>query len=153
MKRLALLLSLVACVAVARAADMKPAAGGVATVEDAWAAGMKANDLDAIMKCYASDAILYMPGAPRLVGTTAIRGAYEGWLGANTITDVQLKDRGAQTAGTMSTGWGEFDITMTPKAGGDAVHMTGRYTETAVKRAGKWVYLVDHASHAGDDGH
>ena len=42
-------------------------------VDAAWMAAMKANDVDAVMKCYAPDAIAALPGAPLARGDKAIR--------------------------------------------------------------------------------
>ncbi|MCA1582638.1 MAG: hypothetical protein LC796_14850 [Acidobacteria bacterium] len=68
------------------------------TVDEAWAAAMKANDLDAVMRCYAPDAVAWLPD------------------------------------------------TLVPKASGKAVTMSGRFSEVAEKRNGRWVYVLDHAS-------
>ena len=57
-------------------------------------------------------------------------------------------ESGAQIvdAAWTSVAWGRFSLTLVPKAGGDPVVMTGRFTEAAERRAGTWVYIVDHAS-------
>jgi uncharacterized protein (TIGR02246 family) len=122
------------------------AAGGVQEVEDAWVAAMNANDLEAVMKCYATDATRWLHGAMRLDGAEAIRATYAGWLGANSIVKAELINRKAETSGNLSVGWGEYTVTMKPKAGGDAVTLKGRFTDVAKKRNGKWQYVVDHAS-------
>ena len=60
MKRFALALLLVATFAsTAHAADAK----GVVQVEDAWRTAMLANDVEAIVKLYASDATLCSTGS------------------------------------------------------------------------------------------
>jgi uncharacterized protein (TIGR02246 family) len=143
MKRFALaLLLMTALASTAHAADAK----GAAQVEDAWRTAMLANDVDAIVKLYASDATLWLGGSPRFDGADAIRATYTAWLGANTIKDVTFANRKSQTAGDISVGWGEYTVTVVPKAGGDAVTHRGRFTDVAAKRNGKWLYIVDHAS-------
>jgi uncharacterized protein (TIGR02246 family) len=141
MKRIALVL-LLAFASTSHAADLK----GVTQVEDAWRTAMLANDVDAIVRLYASDATLWIGGTPRLDGTDAIRATYTAWLGANTIKDVAFTNRKAQTAGDLSAGWGEYTITLVPKSGGDAETHSGRFSDVAAKRNGKWLYIVDHAS-------
>jgi uncharacterized protein (TIGR02246 family) len=119
---------------------------GAALVDAGWVKGMKANDVEAVLKCYASDAVLWLPGAPTARGDKEIRAAYEGFLGANTVKDAVLSDVAYRSTKTTSTAWGRFSLTIAPKAGGDAVTMTGRFTEVAERRNGRWVYVVDHAS-------
>ena len=115
-------------------------------VDAAWINAMKANDVDAVMKCYAPDAIAALPGAPLARGDKAIRATYEGLLSANTVTAVSISETGHRQTRNVATGWGTFSLTLTPKAGGGPVTMTGRYTVVVERRGGKWVYVVDHAS-------
>ena len=143
MKRIALAVALLAVFgSTSHAADSK----GAVQVEDAWRTAMLANDVEAVVRCYASDATLWIGGTPRLDGTDAIRATYAAWLGANTIKDVTFGNRKSQTSGELSVGWGEYTITLQPKAGGDAETHSGRFSDVAAKRNGKWVYIVDHAS-------
>jgi uncharacterized protein (TIGR02246 family) len=139
----AVVLLLVALVVTAGAAA---AESGAQIVDAAWLAAVKANDIDAVMKCYAPDAVMWLPNAPSARGAKAIRAAYEGLLSANTVKDATLSDVTYRTVGNTSVAWGRFSLTLAPKAGGDPVVMTGRFTEAAERRGGKWVYIVDHAS-------
>jgi len=123
------------------AAEMGPQA-----VDAAWVKGMKANDLDAIMKCYAPDAVAWLPDMREARGATAIRAAYQEIMSANTVKDVALMDTKYKTTGTLAAGWGKFSLTLVSKADGKTTVMTGRFNEVAERRAGKWVYIVDHAS-------
>jgi ketosteroid isomerase-like protein len=134
-------LLLLASVLVVHAAD-----SGTKEVDAAWIAAMKANDVDAVMKCYAPDAIAALPDAPLAHGDKAIRATYEGLLSANTVTAVSISEMGSREAGNVATGWGTFSLTLTPKAGGSPATVTGRYTVVVERRGGQWVYVVDHAS-------
>ena len=134
-------LLLLAAVGNAHAADSP-----TAQVDAVWIAGMKANDVDAVMKSYAPDAVAALPGAPLARGAKAIRATYEGLLGANTVTDVSISEIGHRQSRNAATGWGTFSLTLTPKAGGAPTTMTGRYTVVVERRGGKWTYVVDHAS-------
>jgi uncharacterized protein (TIGR02246 family) len=122
------------------------AADGIQGVDDRWSAAMKANDVDAIVACYAPDAVMWLPDAPEARGEKAIREAYQGWLAANTIQAVALTNAHSVTSGDVSSGWGEFTLTLQPKAGGAPIVQKGRYTAVAQKRGGRWVYVADHAS-------
>ena len=120
--------------------------GGAKSVDAAWVAAMKANDINGIMRSYANDAVAWLPGMPMARGEQAIRSTYEGLLSANTVKDVGISDAGYKTAGNLSAGWGRFTMTLVSKSTGQPMVMTGRFTEIAELRGGRWVYIVDHAS-------
>ena len=119
---------------------------GLRAVDAAWVKAMKANDVDAVMRCYAQDAVAWLPDEPMAQGKAAIRDGYERFLSANTVKDVTVLDASYRTAGTMAVAWGRFSLTLEPKSGGDTITMTGRFTAVGERRAGRWVYTVDHAS-------
>jgi uncharacterized protein (TIGR02246 family) len=121
-------------------------ATGVKALDEAWTKAILANDLDAVVACYAPDAVLWGPGDPEAKGEKAIRDTYAGLLKDNTVKDAKLTDAHYHMVGKSSVGWGHFSLTMVPKAGGAPVTMTGRYTAVAVEKNGKWVYIADHAS-------
>lgn len=121
-------------------------AQGVETVDAAWKKAMLANDVEAIVKNYARDAVLWLPDMSEARGEAAIRSAYSGLLGANTVKDVKITDTRYRTSGKTSVGWGRYAITLEPKGGGKATTLAGRFSEVAEKRDGRWVYIVDHAS-------
>ena len=120
---------------------------GAKAVDAAWIKAMKANNIDAVMRCYAPDAVAWLPGTSEARGEKAIRSAYEGLLSPNTVKDVALSDTKYKTAGNVSVGWGKFSLMLVPKSGGNPAVMTGRFTVLAERRRdGRWVYVVDHAS-------
>ena len=122
------------------------AESGAQSVDARWLAAVQANDVDAIMKCYAGDAIMWLPNAPMARGANEIRAAYAGLLSENTVKEAALKDVTYKTAGKLSLAWGRFSLTLVPKAGGEPLVLTGRFTEVAERRGNTWVYIVDHAS-------
>ena len=146
MRCLSLRTTVVALLMLACALPCYAADRGAQAVDAAWMKAMKANNLDAIMKCYAPDAIVWLPGMREARGEQAIRAAYQDLLSANTVKDAALSDAKYKTAGNMSVGWGKYSITLVPKAGGNPVVMTGRFSEVAEHHSGRWVYIVDHAS-------
>ncbi len=119
---------------------------GAKSLDAAWMKAMKANDLEAVLACYASDAVAWMPGSPEASGEKAIRAAYQGLFAANTVQDATLTDAHYKTSGSLSAGWGRFTLTLAPKSGGAPVTVTGRFTEAAERRRGRWFYVADHAS-------
>jgi len=119
---------------------------GIAAVDARWIAAMKANDVAAVMSCYAPDAVAFLPDAPTARGTEAIRGVYTGMLGENAVAEVGISDVAYATSGNLSSGWGHFMLTLKPKKGGEPVRMNGRFVATAKKIGGQWLYVADHAS-------
>jgi uncharacterized protein (TIGR02246 family) len=132
----------------ARGEDAPKAAakvGGSQVVDEAWTKAVLANDLEAVMACYAPDAVAWFPGDAEAKGEKAIRAAYVNLL-KDTVKDAKLSDTHYRTFGKTSVGWGHFSMTLVPKAGGAPVTMAGRFTEVAMEKDGKWVYIADHAS-------
>jgi uncharacterized protein (TIGR02246 family) len=119
---------------------------GVGSIEDAWVKAMQANDMEAVLKLYAPDAVAWFPDEKEARGEAAIREAYKGLMSANTVVSVVMTDTDHRTMGNVSAGWGKFSLTLQPKAGGQPMVMTGRFSEVAELKDGKWLYLVDHAS-------
>jgi uncharacterized protein (TIGR02246 family) len=119
---------------------------GSKAVDEAWLKGMKANDVEAVVACYAPDAVMWLPGAPEARGTKAIRDTYAGLLSSFTVADVTITNAMYQTSGDLSAAWGNFTMTLQPKDGGSPVVQKGRFTSASKKIGGKWVYVADHAS-------
>ena len=122
------------------------AADGAEGLDAAWVKAMKAGDVNGVVACYASDGVLWLPGAPEARGEKAIRDMYAGMLSAITVTEVSLTDTHYENAQNLSLGWGHFTMTLQPKAGGAPTIMGGRYIDVAKKIDGKWRYVADHAS-------
>jgi len=119
---------------------------GAQAVDEAWRKAITANDLNAIIALYAEDAVMWLPDIPEAKGREAIRKSYADLLAANTVTGASLADTHYQTSGNLSVGWGNFTITLSPKAGGNPVTLSGRFSVIAREEGGTWVYVVDHAS-------
>ena len=119
---------------------------GAQAVDKAWRKAITANDLEAIMAVYAADAVMWLPDAPEAKGREAIRKSYAALLAANTVTGATLTNTHYETSGDLSVGWGDFTLSLSPKAGGDPMTMSGRFSVIARNENGTWVYVVDHAS-------
>ena len=91
---------------------------GAKSLDAAWMKAMKANDLEAVLACYASDAVVWLPGSPEASGEKAIRAAYQGLFTANSVQDVAVTDTHYKASGSLSVGWGHFSMTLAPKSGG-----------------------------------
>ena len=137
---LALLFAVVSSVASAEAPI------GARAVDEAWRKAIIANDLNAVVSNYSEDAVMWLPDAPEAKGLEAIRKSYEGLFAANIVTGATFANTHYQTSGNLSVGWGDFTLTLSPKAGGSPVSLSGRFSVIAKKEGRKWVYVVDHAS-------
>lgn len=129
-------------------AAMASAAGpnGAASLDADWIKAMKANDLNAVLACYAADAVVWGPDESEASGAKAIHDSYADFLSKYSVKDAATSDTHYSTVGDKSVGWGHFSLTVVPKSGGDPATMKGRFSEIAEKKGGRWVYTVDHAS-------
>ena len=135
-------LVLVACASLSAAA----ASDGPESVDQAWKKAMETGDVEALVACYATDGIGWFPDAPPVKGKEAIRQMFAPMLQANTVK-VDFTNMHYHMCGSdMAVAWGEYTITVTPKAGGTGTTTTGRFSEALKKEGGKWVYAMDHAS-------
>ncbi len=146
MTRFSLTLTLALLLSSLSLATATAAPAGAQAVDEAWRKAITANDLNAVMALYAEDAVMWLPDAPEAEGREAIRKSFAGLLAANTVTGTTFANTHYQTAGNLSVGWGDFTLTLSPKAGGSPVTLSGRFSVIARKEGGKWVYAVDHAS-------
>ncbi len=137
---------IVALVLVACSALSAAASDGPESVSQAWKKAMESGDIDALVACYASDAIGWFPDAPPAKGKETIRQMFAPMLQANTVK-VDFANTHYHACGNdMAVAWGEYTITVTPKARGSGTTVTGRFSEALKKEGGKWVYAMDHAS-------
>lgn len=111
-----------------------------------WQPAFEAGDANAVAECYAPDAVFWLPGAPMMKGRDAIREGYAGFFAGFTIKSVSLVEIGHSIHGDEASSWGSFRIVSVSKADGKEATEVGRYTDVSRKIAGRWQYVVDHAS-------
>jgi uncharacterized protein (TIGR02246 family) len=115
-------------------------------LDDRFLKALNANDVKAIVACYADDAVIYPPDTFMARGKDAIRLSWEKFLGQFRISQARISDVRYLDMGARSVGWGIVEFMMTPSAGGDALPMKARFTSVYEKRDGRWVFISDHAS-------
>jgi uncharacterized protein (TIGR02246 family) len=111
-----------------------------------WQPAFEAGDADAVAQCYATDAVLWLPGAPVMRGRDAIRAGYVDFFAAATIKSVKLTELDRISHGDDAASWGTFTVVSVSKADGKETTESGRYTDVSRRIDGRWQYLVDHAS-------
>jgi uncharacterized protein (TIGR02246 family) len=116
------------------------------SVGAAWVKAVKANDLEAVVKLYATDATAWFPGENQHDGGAEIRESYKALFETFTVVDAALSNSHHFGDAMRRTNWGNFSLTLKQKSDGKTVPMAGRYTDVQEKRNGRWVYVVDHAS-------
>lgn len=142
MKMISTILLVLICAATTSFAVEK----GIGEAGKAFVIAFKANDLEAIVSLYAPDAELFPPDSMEAVGKDAIRASYAGLLNAFTIQDITIIEAHHETKDDLSFSWGRYSVDFVPKAGGESVHMEGRFSDVSKRIDGKWLYIVDHAS-------
>jgi len=116
------------------------------SVGAAWVKAVKANDLEGVVKLYATDAVAWFADETQHNGSAAIRESYKALFEAFIVVDAALSNSHHIGDAVHRTNWGNFSLTLKQKSDGKTVPMAGRYTDVQEKRNGRWVYVVDHAS-------
>jgi len=116
------------------------------SVQACWKPAFLAGDADAVAKCYAADAVLWLPGAPIMQGRDAIRAGYVDFFAGMSVKSVTLSEMGNSSRGDEASSWGTYSMVYVSKADGKEVTDNGRYTDFSRKIDGNWQYVVDHAS-------
>jgi uncharacterized protein (TIGR02246 family) len=121
-------------------------AHGAQALTEAVARAFEANDPDALAAAYATDAVLYPPGAMEQTGRAAIRQGFADLVARYRVADFAMSDMRYETAGDLSVGWGRFTASLAPRGGGAAILWEGRFTSVARRLKGKWLIVSSHAS-------
>lgn len=116
------------------------------SVQDCWKPAFQAADAEAVAACYAEDAVLWLPGAPKMQGRDAIRAGYAEFFKNFSIKSVSLDEAGKVAADDHVTAWGSYSMVVVSRADGKEMAQVGRYTDVSRKVDGHWVYVMDHAS-------
>ncbi len=111
----------------------------------AFVKAVNAQDADGIAALYDADSVLFPPDTMVLKGHDAIRQSWVELFKTYTA-HIEGSDGFFEIKGDLSYSWGQFTMTLTPKAGGEPVKIVGRYSDVSKMQHGKWYYIVDHAS-------
>jgi ketosteroid isomerase-like protein len=106
---------------------------------------MEAGDLAAMARMHGPHTVSYDPDSEVTRGDTAINAGYAK-LFETYRAKVEFRNAQWVRSGAVLSSWGEFTLTLTPRAGGEPVRRSGRFTDVAVWTDKGWQYVVDHAS-------
>jgi uncharacterized protein (TIGR02246 family) len=114
-------------------------------LQDDLLAAIRAGDADAVAALYAPDAVSYSIGVMEANGPDGVRDDWASFFEAYVVNAIDL-DGHAEVFGDAAISWGLWTMTYTPKEGGEAEVMEGRFTDVSRNIDGRWLYVVDHAS-------
>ena len=115
-------------------------------VDEAFVQAFNKKDVDAVLACYADDAVVMDPG-PALIyrGKEEIKKGFGEFFKAQPSAQLKLDETHYKTSGDLGYGYVLWTITMNGPDG-KPMEMKGRATDVMEKRGGKWVLVTDHAS-------
>ncbi len=123
------------------ASRLSAAPDGVEKLNEAFVKALQSGDIEAVMKLYAPDAVLFPPGEKAAKGLEEIRFKWNSVLNANKVTQPGFKDAHYLTSVNLSTGWGNVFMRLEPKSGKEPSTIQGRFSTVARKKDGKWQYV------------
>jgi uncharacterized protein (TIGR02246 family) len=103
-----------------------------------YAASLGASDADAWSTLWTEDGVQLPPDAPPVVGRVAIREKLRSVL-AQFRFDMRIRTEEVRTAGDWSFARGSYAATLTPKAGGAALPIDGKFVTIFLRQPdGSW---------------
>jgi len=140
MKKIALLLAGLALSGPALAAESPQA------LQDQFMDAMRANDAAGLAACYAPDAVSYTVSTMVVNGPDGVKNDWATFFEDMEVTAAQLVDVHSETHGDTAVSWGQWQLTVQPRSGGEPMQMEGRFSDVSRNIDGSWLYVMDHAS-------
>jgi uncharacterized protein (TIGR02246 family) len=128
-------------VGVLSASGLTAGSEGVEQLNAAFVKALQAGDIEAVMRLYADDAVLFPPGEKAARGLEEIRFKWNSVLNANRVSEPAFKDARYLTSANVSAGWGDLSMRLEPKSGKEPSTIKGRFSTIARKKDGKWLYV------------
>ncbi len=113
------------------APDARPA---VDAIFAKYAASLGASDADAWSTLWTEDGVQLAPEAPPVVGKAAIREKLRDVL-AHFRFDMRIRTEEVRTAGDWAFARGTYAATLTPKTGGPAIPIDGKFLTIFLRQA------------------
>jgi uncharacterized protein (TIGR02246 family) len=125
------------------AEDVEAVTAAVNAIWDQYASSLNAGDVDRYMALWADDAMQLPPGSPPIVGKETLRAGLESEVDLFTF-DMAITNEEVQVSGDLAVARGTYTATVTPKDGGEAIPIDGKYM-TLLKRQpdGSWKIYRD----------
>jgi uncharacterized protein (TIGR02246 family) len=120
------LMLLVIGVLVPLQADAKDAAAQIDEVWNQYSSGLRSGNIDLWISLWADDGIQMPPGSPPVIGKEAIRAKMKSILDGFAF-DITITNQEVGVVGDWAFARGVYKATLTPKAGGTANLIDGKY--------------------------
>jgi uncharacterized protein (TIGR02246 family) len=131
------LVLLIACSPVEQQSDQS-ADAAVNEIWQRYSASLNSGDLDAWLALWTQEGVQLPPGEPAVIGKDQIRARNKAVLDRFTF-DMGITNEEVGSAGDWAFARGTYKATLTPKAGGELVHVDGKYMTILKKQAdGSW---------------
>ena len=154
MKRLTVILGMMALVGAGLAAQTKKAAAGagdeaaIAKVRTAMQTAIMGQDAPGIAKLYAADGAELPPNAPPAMGHAAIEKYHKDFAQQFMIHGITITSLKTQVAGDIAYDVGTYKQQLMPMKGGAVMDDHGKYVVLMKKEGGNWV--ITHAIYNSD---
>ena len=111
---------------------------------DLYALAMKTGDLDLWMSLYTEDTVKMAPDAPAAFGKEQLRAMMKPLFDNFTFEEMDIFDMEIEVAGNWAFSRCNFTAKMTPKAGGEPLHMDAKDMSIMKRQAdGSWKLYWD----------
>jgi len=152
MKRLGVMLGIVALVSAGASAQQKAASAGdeaaIAKIRTAYNSAVMAQDAAAIAKVYAADGIEMPPNAPAAKGRAAIEKFHKDFAQQFMVHGSSLTPMETHVSGTIAYEVGTYKQQLMPMKGGGINDDHGKYIVLMKKDGATWV--ITHAIYNSD---
>ena len=143
MRRVSVILGIVALAGAGLAAQQKAAAGGdeaaVAKVRAAYQGALAAQDAAAVAKLYAADGAELPPNAPAATGRAAIEKYHKDFAQQFMLHGITITPTKTQVSGNIAYDVGTYKQQLMPMKGGGIADDHGKYLVLLKKEGGNWV--------------
>ena len=116
----------------------------------AYNGNLKEGNLEGWLATLSDDCVFLPPGAPALNGKDAVRA----WAGETMFAQYEVEldydFEELEFVGSSAIAWGWFQQTLDPKAGGETIHLRGKFLDVFKRdEASEWklarcAYSTDH---------
>lgn len=138
------LLLVVACAGPQAATDTAADRAAIDVGHEAFVAGMRAADCNALLALLTRDAVVTPPNAPEATGVEGVRAWCEPTFSQVKSKSMAISNRDVTVAGDWGIEHGDFDWTVVPVAGGGEIRELGRFVAIWQRQpGGSWKLARD----------
>ncbi len=130
---LGVMLSLAGCASQERG-DLEAVNAAINQILNQYSSSLNSGDLDRWISLWTESGVQMPPGEPPVIGKDQIRARNKGVLDRFTF-NIVISNEEVGAAGNWAFARGTYKATLTPKAGGEAVLVDGKYMTILQKQA------------------